>query len=305
MFYLLLNILHKYRKAMRTIVIVAFVLVSCQAEREDQGFSGERALRYIERQLAFGPRYPGSPGHVHVQEWLVAELSGMGWSVERQRFEHQGVVLTNIVATHPGSTDATTVLIGAHYDTRQYADRDLLNPGLPVPGANDGASGVAVLLELADVFSEGPPIGLTLAFFDAEDQGRLDGWDWDVGSQYFVEQLHDPPQAVVIIDMIGDKDLNLPYERSSDPALVETIWGVAADLGHQAFVEVPGPSMIDDHIPFIQAQIPAVLIIDFTYPYWHTTSDDIDKVSAESLYVIGSTLESWLNSYVRTLDISP
>jgi Zn-dependent M28 family amino/carboxypeptidase len=165
-----------------------------------------------------------------------------------------------------------------------------------VPGANDGASGVAVLLELARVFAKSSPTDLMIVFFDAEDQGRIEEWDWDVGSRYFVEHLDQEPRAVVIVDMVGDKNLRLPFERSSDPELVASIWATAERLGYQEFVGEPGSSIIDDHIPFIQRGIPAILIIDFTYPYWHTAADQIDKVSAGSLHKVGTTLEAWLKN---------
>ncbi len=287
-------------KAIRTGLFLLPLLSACQSVSTPElarTFSGDRALQYVNDQMAFGPRFPGSTGHIQIQDWLVEELEEMGWAVEQQSFEYKGSFLTNIIAYHPASDRENPILLGAHYDTRKFADRDLNNPTLAVPGANDGASGVAVLLELARVFIDSKQINLVFAFFDAEDQGRIDGWDWDVGSRYFVDQLDQDLQAVIIVDMIGDRDLRLPVERNSDPALVSSIWATGQELGFEAFVNEPGPSIVDDHIPFIQAEIPAVLIIDFTYPYWHTLEDNIDKVSAESLNAIGTTLETWMLSY--------
>jgi glutaminyl-peptide cyclotransferase len=152
------------------------------------------------------------------------------------------------------------------------------------------------LLELARIYTGGPPVDLTLVFFDGEDQGHIDDWDWSVGSQYFVDHLDHDVYAAVIVDMVGDQDLRLPYELSSDEELVTSIWGTADTLGYSAFQYKPGHSIIDDHIPFLQYGIPAVDIIDFDYAYWHTRADQIDKVSSESLHQVGATLEVWLSN---------
>jgi Zn-dependent M28 family amino/carboxypeptidase len=134
-------------------------------------------------------------------------------------------------------------------------------------------------------------------FFDAEDNGRIEGWDWILGSRAFVESLSFKPQAVVIVDMIGDADLNIYLERNSDETLRTEIWDTAASLGFDdVFIAQDKHSMIDDHTPFLQAGIPAVDIIDFDYPYWHTVQDTPDKVSAESLQAVGETLWTWITA---------
>ncbi len=258
-------------------------------------FSGEAALSLIQEQLAFGPRYPGSVGHKLVQDWIVRRLLQLGWTVEIQQFSYRGIDLQNIVARQPNAIGGDNILLGAHYDTRKFADRDA-DPTQPVPGANDGASGVAVLLELARIFSTEFPRNVLLVFFDGEDQGHIEEWDWSVGSSYFVDQLVDPVAAAIIVDMVGDKDLALPYELNSDSGLVESIWETAKTAGFSAFILEPGKSIIDDHIPFLQEGIPAVDIIDIQYPSWHTREDQLDKVSADSLYQVGRTLEIWLES---------
>jgi hypothetical protein len=289
----------KLKKAMRILLLTAFIVSACQPSADDDSmdsFSGEIALKHVEQQLEFGPRYPGTSGHESIQEWLVEELTQLEWVVERQTFDYMGAQLVNIIACHPENVGSAPIILGAHYDTRRFANRDQHDPSVAVPGANDGASGVAVLLELARVFTKSSPTDLMIVFFDAEDQGRIEEWDWDVGSRYFVEHLDQEPRAVVIVDMVGDKDLRLPFERSSDPELVASIWATAERLGYQEFVGEPGSSIIDDHIPFIQRGIPAILVIDFTYPYWHTAADQIDKVSAGSLHKVGTTLEAWLKN---------
>jgi Zn-dependent M28 family amino/carboxypeptidase len=187
----------------------------------------------------------------------------------------------------------------AHYDSRIYADHDpdQTKRQEPVPGANDGASGVAVLLELARTLpSETVPVWLV--FFDAEDNGKIPGWDWILGSRLFVKTIHIKPQAVIVVDMVGDNDLNIYMEEKSDPDLTKEIWQLAQEMGYsQFFIKEIKHNIIDDHIPFIEAGIPAVDIIDIDYPYWHTTSDTNDKVSAQSLEIVGSTLWTWIVNY--------
>ena len=166
------------------------------------------------------------------------------------------------------------VILGAHYDSRRRADRNSLEPDLPVPGADDGASGVAVLLELARALDfEQADRQVWLVFFDAEDNGRLDGWDWCVGSRQFAEFVRQEKErgtefeAMVLVDMVGDADPRFPMEGYSDPALAETLWSAAADLGYaDAFPRTRGMSIIDDHLPFRDLGIPSVDIIDFDYP---------------------------------------
>jgi Zn-dependent M28 family amino/carboxypeptidase len=225
-------------------------------------------------------------------------MTALGWEVEFQNFTYGAIKLRNIVSRSPDSSQAISpVIIGAHYDTRIFADFDENNPEEPVPGANDGASGVAVLIELArvlDTSSLSNPVWMV--FFDAEDNGRIPGWDWILGSRYFVDHMEIEPDFVVIVDMVGDRDLQLYYERNSDPEIRREIWDVAQTLGYSEFVAEEKYSILDDHTPFLQAGIPAVDIIDFDYPYFHTTEDLPDKVSADSLSVVGRTLETWLEN---------
>jgi Zn-dependent M28 family amino/carboxypeptidase len=166
-----------------------------------------------------------------------------------------------------------------------------------VPGANDGASGVAVLLELARVLPHDLEGQIWLVMFDAEDNGHLEGWDWILGSSAFAESLAEVPDGVVVVDMIGDADLQIYLEINSDKSLRTDIWEQAASLGHaDVFINEEKFSMLDDHSPFLRLGIPAVDIIDFDYPYWHTLSDTPNKVSADSLQIVGETLLAWLLS---------
>jgi len=193
------------------------------------------------------------------------------------------------------------IILGAHYDTRPYADYDPVDKNQPILGANDGASGVAVLLELARSLDEGKiQKEIWLVFFDAEDRGKLDGWPFSVGAEFFARELEETPEYVVVIDMIGDTDQNIFFEHNSDPALQKQIWTVAARLGYQEyFIPKYKWRLVDDHLPFAKRGITAVDIIDFDYPHWHTTQDTPDKVSPESLQRVGRVLEELLEGKRR------
>ena len=261
-----------------------------------RAFSGARAYEDVQYQASLGPRTPGSEAHDQVISWILDELRLANWNAEIQELQN-GQTIKNIIARR-GDT-GPLIILGAHFDSRFIADQDP-DPNLrsqAVIGSNDGASGVAVLLELARTLPDNLPFRLWLVFFDAEDNGGIEGWDWIMGSRAFVTSLQEKPDAAVIIDMIGDANLNIPIEQNSNPALVEEIWQVAKNLGYEnIFLNQPGYSMIDDHTPFLEAGIPAIDIIDFDYPYWHTSQDTPDKVSAASLEIIGKTLSAWLST---------
>jgi len=271
----------------------AYSLLS-QPEPDAASFDGLRVYEDVKTQVAFGPRIPGTEGHAQIREWMRAELESAGWQVEIQESEAMGHPVFNVVAKR--SDAPPQLILGAHYDTRMFADNDpdAGNHTQPVPGANDGASGVAVLLELARSLPE-DTVNVWLVFFDAEDNGRIEGWDWILGSREFVTNNPVQPRAVVIVDMIGDADLNIHKERNSDSALSDEIWSVAESLGYESqFIPEYKYSMFDDHTPFLEAGIPTVLLIDFDYPYWHTLEDTPDKVSPESLEAVGRTLWVWV-----------
>lgn len=264
-------------------------------------FDGQSAFTYLEAQMVFGPRWPGSPGHTAVADYILAELTALGWQAEEQPFVYQAVPVRNLIG-RANVGQGAIILLGAHYDTRQIADMTL-GSSEPVPGAVDGASGVAVLLELARTLNlAGIPREIWLVFFDAEDQGNggMPGWDWIVGSTYMAENLTVTPEAVVVVDMIGDADQQLYYEGLSDPELRAALWQIAAELGYgDFFIPQLRYTMIDDHLPFVERGIPAVNIIDFDYPFWHTVEDTADKASPDSLARVGHTLQVWLEQYLE------
>jgi hypothetical protein len=257
-------------------------------------FDGTAAYADVQTQVDFGPRIPGSEGHAKVRAWMQEQLSAAGWAVEVHETSRMDHPIYNIIAKR--SDEAPQIIIAAHYDSRIFADQDpdSAKHTEPVPGANDGASGVAVLLELARGLPK-DTVPVWLVFFDAEDNGKIESWDWLLGSRAFVDEVPVAPKAVVVIDMIGDADLNIYLERNSNIAIRQEIWDTAASLGHDdVFIAQEKYSMLDDHTPFLEKGIPAVDIIDFDYPYWHTTSDTPDKVSAKSLQAVGDTLLHWI-----------
>jgi hypothetical protein len=258
-------------------------------------FNGERALQDASYQMSLGPRVADSEAHAQAVAWIADILRQAGWDVEIQNTEMLGHPIQNVIAKR--GAGQPWIILGAHYDSRLRADQDP-DPAarqLPVPGANDGASGVAVLLELARVLPQDSDGQIWLVFFDAEDNGSIEGWDWILGSRAFADSLLTEPDGVIVVDMIGDADLNIYREANSDAALVDQIWQQAAELGHDdVFIDSVKYSMLDDHSPFLGRGIPAVDIIDFDYAYWHTRADTLDKISASSLQAVGETLLAWL-----------
>ena len=262
------------------------------------GFNGDRAYQDVKTQLELGPRTPGSPAHQAAIEYFTAELRKAGWDVTLQETQYGGHPVKNVIAKR-GS--GRWLILGAHFDSRLAADQDPdpANHTTPVLGANDGASGAAVLLELARSLPANLNQEIWLTFFDVEDQGGLPGWDWILGSSALAESLPETklPEAVIIVDMIGDADLNIYMERNSDGDLTREIWNTAAELGYaKSFIPEYKFAMLDDHTPFLRRGIRAVDLIDFDYLYWHTTQDTLDKVSAESLNIVGDTLYQWITT---------
>lgn len=273
---------------------VILLVVSLQPSKKP-GFDSSRAYQDIIQQTQKGSRIPGSVAHAETIQYICGQLKPYGWELVLQELTVEGHPVKNIIAKRGSGT--SWIILGAHYDTRAVADQDLQtkNHSLPVPGANDGASGVAVLLELGRSLPASLDKQIWLVFFDAEDQGSLPGWNWILGSTGFASQLSGKPDAVVILDMIGDADLNIFQEWNSDPALTKQIWNTAAKLGYsQFFIPETKYSLEDDHFPFLKRGISAIDIIDFDYPYWHKTTDTAEKVTSQSLGIVGNTIYSWL-----------
>lgn len=290
-------------------VLLSLAACSTPSVSPSKVFDGNHAYQaYVQGQMNLGPRPVGTPADRATGDYILAQLKDSRWQTETQEFEYRGVPIRNVIGKNAVGRGPLLIL-GAHYDTRKLANQDKVHPDQPVPGADDGASGVAVLLELARTLDVSKLKNeVWLAFFDAEDDGEIGGcavmqtptcnsvpWPWSVGASHVAENLTTKPAAVVVVDMVGDAEQDIYYEQNSDAQLQQQIWGIAARLGYSAqFIPQYKWSMDDDHTPFLQRGIRAVDLIDFDYPYWHTTEDTADKVSAESLERVGRVLQTWL-----------
>jgi len=288
----------------RFFILFILLPLGC-SQSQTPTFNAERAFGFLEAQCSFGPRIPGSEGGRKCIDFMVQQLKNAGAQVQKQLFAFSNpltgeqVTATNVIGSF--GNQKKRIILCAHFDTRPYADEDP-DPAKrkePVPGANDGASGVAVLLELAEQFKNHPPsLGIDIVFFDAEDSGiQGNNESWCQGSRYFARNPIVPalPEYAILLDLIGDADLQIPVEGYSNhyvPHLVEKIWGRAEALGLTPFVRRTTGYVIDDHLELMKAGIQAVNLIDFDYPYWHTVEDLPKHCSAESLSVTGRLLLS-------------
>lgn len=268
---------------------------------------GGRALARVVRQVEAGPRVPGTPGHAVVQDWIAAELERLGARVERQRFTDstlgRPLPLVNLIGRFAprAGEGARRLVLAAHYDTRPWCDQDPdpARRGEPVPGANDGGSGVAVLLEVAELMARRPPpIAVDLVFFDGEDQGRATHpEEFSLGAAGYARLLSDPrPTAAFVFDMVGDRELEIHPEQTSVQRasnLVDMIETAARETGARGFRREPRHRVSDDHVPLLRAGVPAALVIDLDYPAWHTHRDLPDQVSAQSLADV-ARVAAWL-----------
>ncbi|MFZ4619025.1 MAG: M28 family peptidase [Bacteroidota bacterium] len=268
-------------------------------------FDGKRSFEMLTAQTNLGPRNPGSSGHSKCLTLLENELKKYSDYVTLQRFSQKGynetLSLTNVFAQFNPKA-SKRVLLTAHWDSRPRGEEDA-NPALqnkPIIGANDGASGVAVLLELARLFKNNPPpIGVDILLTDGEDYGdaRKDGNTdlYFLGARHFAKTKAPDylPQFGILLDMVGDRDLQLPLELNSmdfAPQIVDMVWKTAEEVRSTQFVRIPGERISDDHLPLNEAGIPTIDIIDFQYPHWHTHQDTPDKCSSESLEAVGKVL---------------
>jgi Zn-dependent M28 family amino/carboxypeptidase len=272
-------------------------------------FNGNAAFTHLVAQCDFGPRNPGSVGHQKALDYFLNVLTTVADTVSTQSFTEimprskQKVEMHNIIAQFNPKAKKQ-IMISAHWDTRPWGDRSLsiMRKDQPILGANDGASGVAILLELAKVLHDNPQkIGVNLVLFDAEDFGSSgDSWSYCKGSQYFAKNLPITlPEYAINLDMVGDANLEIYIERISykqNPSLVLELWGLAEELKLSGFKKMAKYSIFDDHVPLYElAGIPAVDIIDFDYPdektnYHHTYNDIVENCSPESLRQVGTLM---------------
>lgn len=270
-------------------------------------FDGDRAFALLERQVAFGPRSPNSRGARECRDWLAMTLKGWADEIRLQEFTHEGygeiLRLSNVIAVFRPEMKERILLL-AHWDTRPRAEQDPVPARReePILGANDGASGVAVLLELARLFKENPPpVGVDILLTDGEDYGREgDLANYFLGARHFAgtKPADYLPRYGILLDMVGDTHLEIPREGYSQryaPDVMNLVYRTARELGVGQFVNMEGTFVDDDHLPLNEAGIKTIDLIDFDYPdptnrFWHTHWDTPDKCSPASLAAVGRVL---------------
>jgi glutaminyl-peptide cyclotransferase len=303
-------------RALRIIALAALsacVLVTCAwpapatAQSPRAGlpvFDGTRAYEHVRQMVAIGPRPAGSAAIAETRRYLGRQLAACGLTAIEQTFEADTprgrVPMVNLRVVLPG-TSRTRLLIAGHYDTKRFDDVRFL-------GANDGGSSAALLLELARVLAPRPRTAtIELVFFDGEEAVvEWGGTDRTYGSRYYVDAARRAGElrtigAMVLVDMIGDRDLRVAREPGSTRWLTDLIWDAARTAGFaQAFPETEVP-IEDDHLPFLAAGIPATDLIDFDYPAWHTPDDTLDQISARSLETVGRVVVDALPAIERRI----
>jgi hypothetical protein len=286
------------------------LMVGCSGDQPSE-FTGDAAWGYLTTQCDYGPRPPASAAHAKTIRFIAGHLKEQGANVSFQRFEladpysDRTLELINIIGSF--SPKATKrVLLAAHFDTRPWADQEKVDSlrTRPILGANDGASGVAVLLEIADIVGECPPegLGVDLVFFDGEDYGKDSDLEYFLlGSKHFAANLGGyRPVCGILLDMIGSANAQIYQEGNSlamAPELTLELFRRAEALGLGVFVAKRGQPVYDDHIPLLQAGIPMVDLIEFPYAYWHTLEDTPDKCSQETLRQVGVLLVDFLYNF--------
>jgi glutaminyl-peptide cyclotransferase len=286
------------------LLILLFLSLSIGGDIE---FNEQKSFNYLIKQTDFGPRNPGSIGHQECLDFLKTELENLGALIQLQPFLFydtelkKSFTLTNIIGSfYPNNP--FRIILCAHWDTRPMADRDSReNQNKPILGANDGASGVAVLLEIARILQlREPNIGVDIIFFDGEDYGKEGELEnYCMGSRYFIENnTKFFPNFAILLDMIGDAKLEIPIEGYSQhhaPNVVERVWKAAEELGYYQFIPEVRHYVFDDHVLLNEGGIPSIDIIDFEYPdashrFWHTLEDTPINCSQESLKVVGDVI---------------
>jgi Zn-dependent M28 family amino/carboxypeptidase len=291
---------------MRILVGAAWLLSACAAASQGpaSGFDSGRAYAHLRDLVAIGPRVAGTPANRKTREYIVARLGAIGITAIEQSFEartpHGPVAMANVVATLPGSRPER-IILASHFDTKLFKEFQFV-------GASDGGSSTATLLELARVLKDRErPFTIELLFLDGEEAFvEWSAVDSTYGSRHYVQAARSAGtlrsiQAFVLLDMIGDKNLNIKREPQSTKWLTDIIWAAAARLGHQRHFVSEEQVIEDDHVPFLQAGIPAVDLIDFDYPAWHTANDTLGNVSAESLKIVGDVVLAALPEIERRL----
>jgi glutaminyl-peptide cyclotransferase len=265
-------------------------------------FAEEKAWSMLTGLARRGKRAPGTEEHKQSIEYLFGLMKGVTTSSWLQPFSlfFQGntIECANICGHIPGKDSSSTLLIGSHFDTRWIADNeaDPEKRNLPIPGVNDGTSGVVIILELARVLKEHPPSqDVVFVLFDAEDVGNIDGYEFSVGADHYAQSGKILPNSVIALDMVGGKNMHLNIDLHSmalpeSKKIFTTLFTIGRDRGYPCFFNNTVNMIISDHYPFLKRNIPSCILIDIGYPQWHTHSDTIEYCSKDSLKYIGDVL---------------
>ncbi|MDB4322088.1 M28 family peptidase [bacterium] len=289
-------------------MLLTVLMLSANAAWAEPQFDGTLALEHIVTKVSFGPREPNNPrAKQKTVSYIKQTLEPLADRIITQQFSRKGLPGTNIWASfNPVSEgNAERIMLGAHWDTRPQAEKDR-NPALrnqPIAGANDGASGVAVLLELARVFAANPPpVTIDLVFFDLEDMGNINDLPYSIGaSEFIAANPFYRPNAGIIIDMVCAKNLSIPreqYSQSLAGELMDTVWEIAKQQNSQVFKDRAGIRIMDDHVPFLSAGIKVIDLIHYPFPdHWHSSADTVDKCSSDSLQQVGDVVQQFVATY--------
>lgn len=284
------------------LVVLGAILAGCvdaetqsaQSSPATPKFDSARAWEHLRRQVSFGPRPAGSPALNETRRYIIEQLKASGIEAKPQTFVAKtpagDISMTNLIATLPGKR-SERIVFASHYDTKRA-------PNFKFVGANDGASSTAALLELGRVLkTRSNELTIELLFLDGEEAVN---WDWQgndntYGSRYYVMAARQANtlqslKALVLLDMIGDRDLRIRRDANSTPWLVDIVWSAAARLGHRSIFPDELTTIEDDHIPFVRAGVPSVDVIDLENPTWHAAEDDLEHVSVKSLQVVGDVI---------------
>ncbi|MBN1700015.1 MAG: M28 family peptidase [Spirochaetales bacterium] len=280
------------------------------------GFDPQRAWELLVTFAASGKRPPGTAEHkAAITDFFhrMQPLCRTSWLQEFSLpFRGTQIQCANVCGLIKGRNPEFTILLGSHFDTRWIADNeaDPAQRNIPIPGVNDGTSGVAVILELMRAFSETEPAtDVVFVLFDAEDVGNIDGYEFGVGAEIYAKEGRVKPDLVIALDMVGGLDMHLNIDFNScvtgmSKGVLKTIFSIGRGLGFPCFFNNTVNAVIGDHYPFIRSGIPAVILIDIDYPQWHTQQDTIDHCSRDSLFYVGEVLYRFLSAGPRGEDVN-
>lgn len=286
-------------------LVVILVLCSCaqsqRASLDTANLSGERAMEHVRAQVAFGPRPPGSPQLQKCREYIERQLRSFGYQIDDDAFmadtPYGPISMHNLIA-HKGSGEKGIIALATHYDTKLMEGKNFI-------GANDAGSSTGLAIELARVLAaQKDPLDYWFIFFDGEEAFiEWSTFDSTYGSRHLAQRwkkegITPKIRALILLDMIGDKDLDIFYETNSTPWLMDLVWNTASKIGLQNILSSNQMPIGDDHLPFLDAGVPCVDIIDLNYgpgnSYHHTLEDSLDKVSAESMEKVGKLVLAML-----------